>query len=221
METVTSAVGERPERALARWVTAVSDRLNRAIRSILLLRPIAAAASQLWTARASQEPTPMSQVPGASASGRSICLSRTTPPVKKLLLLPACASSYFQWKCNFLKTAMPLLTDVHHHCSNLPLCCARMALRSRPKPCARPHDSIPFLMTCTELRFSLTRSIHRLRSESKAVRYQNVLEPPGVVLKLHTGAVGSSRTRALRECLLALFWLIVGAVCGAVALDVC
>ena len=118
LETVTSAVGERPEPRARVLLPAVSDRHNRAIRPILLVRPIAAAASHLWTARASQEPASMGQVPCASASGRSICLSRTTPPVKKLLLLPTCASSYFQWKCNFLKTAMPLLTDVHHHCSN-------------------------------------------------------------------------------------------------------
>ena len=36
-----------------------------------------------------------------------------------------------------------------------------------------------------------------------------VLEPPGAVLKLFMGTVGSSRSRAPRECLLLLFWLIV------------
>ena len=36
-----------------------------------------------------------------------------------------------------------------------------------------------------------------------------VFEPPGAVLKLFMGTVGSSRSRAPRECLLLLFWLIV------------
>ena len=48
-----------------------------------------------------------------------------------------------------------------------------------------------------------------MRSKGKAYYPSEVLEPPGGVVRLLMGAVESSRSRAPRECLLALFWLIV------------
>lgn len=104
---------------------------------------------------------------------------------------------------------MPLVYACHHQCPEFPLLCARLAFQSRLKPCPRLQHAFLFLMTFTELRFSLTRRIHKLRSEGKVYYISKVSEPTGAVLKLFIGAVESSRPRASRECCLALLWLIV------------